>query len=83
MYANNSAYTHSSILHFLQELWELDGLNNRVQWAKTFEFVFSDERRCNTPKTLRTPIWYGGSGQPEPKPFYLLNQEYSYYAGRS
>ena len=83
MYAHNSAYTHSSILHFLQELWELEGLNNRVQWAKTFETVFSDMPRCNTPKTLGTPTWYGGSGQPEPSPFYLLNQDYSYYAHRS
>jgi phospholipase C len=67
-------------LHFLQELWGLEGLNNRVQWAKTFEYVFSGIRRDNTPKTLTTPTWEGGSGQPEPKSFYLLNQDYSYYA---
>lgn len=39
-----SAYTHSSFLHFLQNLWNLEGLNNRVQWAKTFEHIFSTLR---------------------------------------
>jgi phospholipase C len=82
MYAKNSAYTHSSILHFLQELWELEGLNNRVQWAKTFESVFTSSGRENTPKTLTTPTWYGGSGQPKPEPFGLLNQDESYYAAQ-
>lgn len=80
MYAPNSAYTHTSMLHFLQELWGLKGLNNRVQWAKTFEYVFSPDKRTDTPKNLTTPVWYGGSSQPQPKPFYLLNQDYSYYA---
>ena len=79
MYAEDSAYTHSSILHFLQELWQLEGLNNRVQWAKTFESVFTSKKR-DTPKTLSTPTWYGGSGQPEPEAFRLLNQDESYYA---
>jgi phospholipase C len=69
-------------LHFLQELWELEGLNNRVQWAKPFEYVFSHTGRQNTPKTLKTPTWEGGSGQPEPNPFYLLNQDESYYASQ-
>lgn len=82
MYAKDSAYTHSSILHFLQELWELEGLNNRVQWAKTFETVFAARGRDNTPKTLSTPTWYGGSGQPEPEAFGLLNQDESYYASQ-
>ncbi|CAI7568857.1 unnamed protein product [Penicillium palitans] len=82
MYADNSAYTHSSILHFLQELWGLEGLNNRVQWAKTFETVFTNKRRDDTPKTLVKPTWYGGSGQPEPESFFLLNQDESYYARR-
>ncbi|KAJ5601819.1 phosphatidylglycerol specific phospholipase [Penicillium lagena] len=80
MYAKNSAYTHTSMLHFLQELWELEGLNNRVQWAKTFEDVFLSERRDDTPTTLTTPTWQGGPGQPEPSVFYKLNQDYSYYA---
>ncbi|KAJ5287504.1 hypothetical protein N7478_003190 [Penicillium angulare] len=79
-YADNSAYTHSSILHFLQELWSLEGLNNRVQWAKTFESVFTNDRRTDTPETLTTPTWNGGAGEPEPSAFYLLNQDYSYYA---
>ncbi|PLB53033.1 phospholipase, PLC-D [Aspergillus steynii IBT 23096] len=80
MYAEDSAYTHSSILHFLQELWGLEGLNNRVQWAKTFEHVFSSKKRSDTPKSLTTPVWYGGSWEPKPEPFYLLNQDESYYA---
>ncbi|CAG7947528.1 unnamed protein product [Penicillium nalgiovense] len=82
MYADDSAYTHSSILHFLQKLWGLEGLNNRVQWAKTFKMAFTNKRRDNTPMTLVKPTWYGGSGQPEPDPFFLLNQDESYYARR-
>jgi len=80
MYAKNSAYTHTSVLHFLQELWGLEGLNNRVQWAKTFEDVFLNRRRDDAPTTLTTPSWQGGPGQPEPSPFYKLNQDYPYYA---
>lgn len=78
-YADNSAYTHTSFLHFLQNLWELEGMNNRVQWAKTFEYIFQDTLRTDTLEKLPTPIWYGGSGQPEPEAYYKLNQPYSYY----
>lgn len=81
-YANNSAYTHTSFLHFLQNLWGLEGLNNRVQWARTFEYIFQDEPRQDAMETLPTPVWYGGSGQPEPDAFYKLNQPYSYYASQ-
>lgn len=80
MYAHNSAYTHTSFLHFLQELWGLEKFNNRVQWAKTFEHVFSDTMRQDTPAELPKPIWYGGSEETQPHPYYLLNQDYSYYA---
>ncbi|KAA8646102.1 hypothetical protein EYZ11_011871 [Aspergillus tanneri] len=83
MYADNSAYTHSSFLHFLQELWDLEGLNNRVQWAKTFEHVFSHKMREDTPMSLTTPRWYGSSWEPKPEPFYLLNQDESYYRNRN
>ncbi|KAG9672321.1 phosphatidylglycerol specific phospholipase, partial [Aureobasidium melanogenum] len=80
-YADNSAYTHTSFLHFLQNLWDLEGLNNRVQWAKTFEYVFQDTMRTDTIEELPTPVWIGGAnGQPEPEAFYKLNQPYSYYA---
>ncbi|GAM90117.1 hypothetical protein ANO11243_081570 [Dothideomycetidae sp. 11243] len=78
-YASNSAYTHTSMLHFLQELWGLEGLNNRVQWAKTFETVFQDTARTDTPAKLPTPRWIGGTGQNEPAPYPLLNQDESYY----
>lgn len=80
MYQRNSAHTHTSVLHFLQELWDLEGLNNRVQWAKTFEFVFSDTIRRDTPTNLTTPTWYGNGENLQPYPYYLLNQPYSYYA---
>ncbi|KAJ6093152.1 hypothetical protein N7486_008441 [Penicillium sp. IBT 16267x] len=80
MYEKNSAYTHSSILHFLQELWQLEGFNNRVQWAKTFETVFTNKLRTDTPETLSTPRWIGGSQESQPTNFYELNQDYSYYA---
>lgn len=80
MYTSNSAYTHTSFLHFLQELWGLEGLNNRVQWAKTFEYVFTDSPQANALEELPTPIWYGGSNKPEPEAFPLLNQDESYYA---
>ncbi|KAK8196512.1 hypothetical protein M8818_006677 [Zalaria obscura] len=79
-YASNSAYTHTSFLHFLQNLWGLKGLNNRVQWAKTFEYIFQDEPRTDAMEELPIPVWYGGSKQPEPAAFYKLNQPYSYYA---
>lgn len=79
-YAPTSAYTHSSFLHFLSELWELPTMNNRVEWAKTFEFVFADTMRNDTPATLPIPVWHGGSEGPQPLPFYKLNQDESYYA---
>jgi len=80
MYASNSAYTHSSFLHFLQNLWGLKGLNNRVQWAKTFEYVFSDKMRTDCLTSLPVPEWIGGSTGTQPAPFYLLNQDEDYYA---
>lgn len=86
MYAPNSAYTHTSFLHFLARLWGLDGLNNRVGWAKTFEQVFlpqaRDPRKVPMPYRLETPKWYGGMGTPRPQVFYQLNQPYEYYKER-
>lgn len=67
------------MLHFLQNLWGLEGMNNRVQWAKTFEHVFSDTPRTDALETLPQPVWYGGASKPEPEAFYLLNQDESYY----
>jgi phospholipase C len=81
MYASNSEYTHTSFLHFLQELWGLEGLNNRVQWAKTFEHIFSDTpQEGGGLSSLPSPVWHSTAGQPEPDAFPLLNQDYSYYA---
>lgn len=79
-YAPDSAYTHTSMLHFLANLWELKGLNNRVSWAMTFEDIFQTSKRTDTMTSLPMPQWYGTSGQPEPAPFYLLNQPAAYYA---
>jgi phospholipase C len=79
-YAGNSAYTHTSFLHFLQNLWNLEGLNNRVQWAKTFEHVFSDVAQEGDGLTeLPKPIWEGGKNTPTPAKFPLLNQDAAYY----
>lgn len=77
-YAGDSAYTHTSMLHFLQNLWGLEGLNNRVQWAKTFEHIFGDVAQ-DAPESLPAPVWYGGSDTPTPEVFPLLNQEPAYY----
>jgi phospholipase C len=74
-YADNSAYTHTSFLHFLQNLWQLDGFNNRVQWAKTFEYIFNDAPQASAIEKLPTPVWYGGYGEPEPKVYTQLNLE--------
>jgi phospholipase C len=59
---------------------DLPELNNRISWAKTFEYVFTDEMRTDTPQFLPIPEWIGGSSGVEPEPFYLLNQDYLYYA---
>ena len=77
---SNSAYTHTSFLSFLQQLWNLKGLNNRVQWAQTFESVLTTQPRTDCPTSLPAPKWIGGAGQTEPTPFGKLNQPYSYYA---
>jgi phospholipase C len=69
------------MLHFLQQLWSLEGLNNRVQWAKTFEYIFADAPQAGGGLTsLPSPVWHGGANQPEPEAFYLLNQDEGYYS---
>ncbi|KAK9453386.1 phospholipase C [Dipodascopsis uninucleata] len=78
-YANNSEYTHTSFLHFLQELWELEGLNNRVQWAKTFEHIFQSTPQKNAIKEMPKPLWTGDDYNNEPAVLQLLNQDYPYY----
>ncbi|KAK9244583.1 hypothetical protein V1506DRAFT_540902 [Lipomyces tetrasporus] len=50
MNAENSAYTHSSFLHFLQELLELEWLSNRVQYGPKYSSM-SLPTRCARPKT--------------------------------
>jgi len=54
-------------------------LNNRVQWAKTFEYIFGNEAQ-DALEELPAPVWYGGANTPEPAAFYKLNQDASYYA---
>lgn len=67
------------MLHFLQQLWNLGEFNQRVSWAKTFEYVFSDKMREDALEQLPYPQWYGGSSQNQPAAFYELNQNVDYY----
>jgi len=75
-YFDNSAYTHTSFMHFIQNLWDLKGFNNRVQWAKTFEHVLLKEPRDDTPMELPRPFWFGSSGYLEPPVCPGLNKPF-------
>jgi len=55
---NGGEYTHTSILGFLQELWNLDALTPRVSWSATFEHLITNNLRTDSPATL-----------PDPQPF--------------
>jgi phospholipase C len=46
-------YTHTSILAFLRDLWNLgENLTPRVAWSSTFEHLIQDTMRTDTPMTL-------------------------------
>ncbi len=51
-------YTHTSILAFLAELWDLDNLTPRTAWSATFEHLIQDEARDDTIKKLPNPVVY-------------------------
>jgi phospholipase C len=55
---NGGEYTHTSILGFVQELWNLDDgipLTPRVAYSSTFEHLITDDLRTDTPETLPDP----------------------------
>ncbi|KAK4998569.1 hypothetical protein LTR28_013651, partial [Elasticomyces elasticus] len=45
-------YTHTSILHTLAKLWDLDILTPRVAWSSTFEHLIGETARKDTLETL-------------------------------
>lgn len=45
-------YTHTSILKFLCELWDLESLSPRVDWSPSFGDLITSEYRYDTPKQL-------------------------------
>lgn len=51
-------YTHTSILGFLQELWNLDTLTPRVAYSSTFEHLIINNLRKDTPAKLPDPFPY-------------------------
>lgn len=52
---NGGEYTHTSILAFIRNLWNLDTLTARVAYSSTFEHLFLDVARDDTPSTLPDP----------------------------
>jgi phospholipase C len=55
---NGGEYTHTSILKFVNELWGLDDLTERVTYSSTFEHLITDFRRDDTPATMPDPFPY-------------------------
>ncbi|TVY28523.1 Non-specific phospholipase C6 [Lachnellula hyalina] len=49
---NGGEYTHTSILKFINELWALDDLTERVTYSSTFEHLITDIKRDDTPAIL-------------------------------
>ncbi|CAM0138470.1 hypothetical protein VKS41_007085 [Umbelopsis sp. WA50703] len=45
-------YSHSSIQATLAKLWGLDNLTPRTAWSATFDHLFQDKIRTDTPATL-------------------------------
>ena len=45
-------FTHTSILKFLSELWDLDILTPRVEWSPSFKHLITGEYREDTPARL-------------------------------
>ncbi|KAK0621918.1 extracellular phospholipase C [Bombardia bombarda] len=55
---NGNTYTHTSILNFLSELWNLTPLTPRVSWSSTFEHLILDTPRTNVIANLPNPVEY-------------------------
>lgn len=49
-------YSHTSIIGFLDELWNLEPLTPRVSWSSTFERLITNKLRTDTPVTLPDPF---------------------------
>ena len=45
-------YSHTSILHTLANLWDLNVTTERVAWSSTFEHLITNKFRKDTPDTL-------------------------------
>lgn len=56
---NGGEYSHSSILGLLAKLWDLENLTPRTAWSSTFEHLFLDKIRKDTPKKLPEPVVFG------------------------
>ncbi|KAJ3314275.1 hypothetical protein HDV04_000641 [Boothiomyces sp. JEL0838] len=57
---NGGVYTHTSILKFLKNLWNLDAdLTPRTAWSSTFEHLFRD-----SPRTIGRSVTTNGSKNP-------------------
>jgi phospholipase C len=52
---NGGEYSHTSVLKFLQSLWNLDTLTPRTAWSATFEHLITDQYRDDAPATLPDP----------------------------
>lgn len=53
--AQSGEFTHTSILKFLSQLWDLDILTPRVQWSSNFAHLITNSFRDDTPETLPEP----------------------------
>ncbi|KAJ5084926.1 Phosphoesterase [Penicillium alfredii] len=51
-------FTHTSILKFLSELWDLDVLTPRVKWSPSFGNLITNKYRDDTPKKLANAFGY-------------------------
>ena len=48
-------YSHTSILHFLSELWGVEKLTPRVTWSSTFGHLFLKNPRPNSDSPTQLP----------------------------
>ncbi|KAI9927015.1 hypothetical protein ASPWEDRAFT_46473 [Aspergillus wentii DTO 134E9] len=48
-------FTHTSILKYVAELWDLDILTPRVQYSASFSSLITNKHRDDTPETLPNP----------------------------
>lgn len=55
---DDSEYTHTSILKFLNELWGLDSLSPRVDWSPSFSHLITQDFREDTPTHLPDAVHF-------------------------